>query len=261
MAKLKMTATVVSQAQLAEGIYDLRLKAGEIASQAAAGQFVSAYPNDGSRLLPRPISLCGIDREAGELRLVYRIAGAGTEEFSTLKAGDTVDILGPLGNGFPLKEGKKAFLIGGGIGVPPMLELAKELKRLNGAELVQSVMGYRNSQTFLMDEFKDCGSVYAATEDGSCGTKGNVLDAIHENGLDAEVIYACGPAPMLRALKAYAKEKGIQCWISLEEKMACGVGACLACVCQSREKDEHSQVHNKRICKDGPVFLADEIEL
>ena len=172
-----------------------------------------------------------------------------------------MDILGPLGNGFPLKEGKKAFLIGGGIGVPPMLELAKELKRLNGAELVQSVMGYRNSQTFLMDEFKDCGSVYAATEDGSCGTKGNVLDAIRENGLDAEVIYACGPAPMLRALKAYAKEKGIQCWISLEEKMACGVGACLACVCQSREKDEHSQVHNKRICKDGPVFLADEIEL
>ena len=218
MAKLKMTATVVSQAQLAEGIYDLRLKAGEIASQAAAGQFVSVYSKDGSRLLPRPISLCGIDREAGELRLVYRIAGAGTEEFSTLKAGDTVDILGPLGNGFPLKEGKKAFLIGGGIGVPPMLELAKELKRLNGAELVQSVMGYRNSQTFLMDEFKDC-------------------------------------------LKAYAREKGIQCWISLEEKMACGVGACLACVCQSREKDEHSQVHNKRICKDGPVFLADEIEL
>ena len=261
MAKLKMTATVVSQAQLAEGIYDLRLKAGEIASQAAAGQFVSVYSKDGSRLLPRPISLCGIDREAGELRLVYRIAGAGTEEFSTLKAGDTVDILGPLGNGFPLKEGKKAFLIGGGIGVPPMLELAKELKRLNGAELVQSVMGYRNSQTFLMDEFKDCGSVYAATEDGSCGTKGNVLDAIRENGLDAEVIYTCGPAPMLRALKAYAKEKGIQCWISLEEKMACGVGACLACVCQSREKDEHSQVHNKRICKDGPVFLADEIEL
>lgn len=88
-----------------------------------------------------------------------------------------------------------------------------------------------------------------------------MLNAIRENGLTADVIYACGPTPMLRALKAYAAENNIQCWISLEEKMACGVGACLACVCQSKEKDEHSQVHNKRICKDGPVFLADEIEL
>ena len=107
MAKLKMTAAVVSQEQLAEGIYDLRLQADEIASQAAAGQFVSVYSKDGSRLLPRPISLCGIDKESGQLRLVYRVAGAGTEEFSALKAGDTVDILGPLGNGFPLLEGKK----------------------------------------------------------------------------------------------------------------------------------------------------------
>lgn len=218
MAKLKMTASVVSQAQLAEGIYDLRLKAPEIASQAAAGQFVSVYSKDGSRLLPRPISLCGIDKEAGQLRLVYRVAGAGTEEFSALKAGDTVDILGPLGNGFSLLEGKKAFLIGGGIGIPPMLQLAKELCALNGSEMVQSVIGYRDSQLFLKDEFEAYGSVYTATEDGSRGTKGNVLDAIRENGLTADVIYACGPTPMLRALKAYAAENNIQCWISLEER-------------------------------------------
>lgn len=261
MAKLKMTAAVVSQEQLAEGIYDLRLQADEIASQAAAGQFVSVYSKDGSRLLPRPISLCGIDKESGQLCLVYRVAGAGTEEFSALKAGDTVDILGPLGNGFPLLEGKKAFLIGGGIGIPPMLQLAKELSALNGSEMVRSVIGYRDSQQFLKDEFEAYGPVYTATEDGSRGTKGNVLDAIREHALTADVIYACGPTPMLRALKTYAAEHGIQCWISLEEKMACGVGACLACVCQSKEKDEHSQVHNKRICKDGPVFLADEIEL
>ena len=189
------------------------------------------------------------------------MAGAGTEEFSALKAGDTVDILGPLGNGFPLLEGKKAFLIGGGIGIPPMLQLAKELSALNGSEMVQSVIGYRDSQQFLKDEFEAYGPVYTATEDGSRGTKGNVLDAIREHALTADVIYACGPTPMLRALKTYAAEHGIQCWISLEEKMACGVGACLACVCQSKEKDEHSQVHNKRICKDGPVFLADEIDL
>ena len=114
---------------------------------------------------------------------------------------------------------------------------------------------------FLKHEFEEFGPVHVATEDGSAGTKGNVLDAIREQGLSADIIYACGPTPMLRALKAYAAEQGIPCLLSLEEKMACGVGACLACVCQSKDVDDHSQVHNKRICKDGPVFLADEIEL
>ena len=231
----------LSQEKLAEGIYDLRLAAGEIAAQAVPGQFVSLYSKDGSRLLPRPISLCGIDKEKGELRLVYRVAGAGTKEFSALTAGDTIDVLGPLGNGFPLLEGKKAFLIGGGI--------------------VQSVIGYRDSHMFLKEEFEAYGSVTVATEDGSVGTKGNVLDAIRENDLKADVIYACGPTPMLRALKAYSQEKGILCYLSLEEKMACGIGACLACTCQTKDVDEHSQVHNKRICKDGPVFLAEDIEL
>ena len=207
MAKLKMTAAVTSQVQLAEGIYDLRLAAGEIAAQAVPGQFVSLYSKDGSRLLPRPISLCGIDKEKGELRLVYRVAGAGTKEFSALTAGDTIDVLGPLGNGFPLLEGKKAFLIGGGIGIPPMLELAKALNKVNGGEMVQSVIGYRDSHMFLKEEFEAYGSVTVATEDGSVGTKGNVLDAIRENDLKADVIYACGPTPMLRALKAYSQEK------------------------------------------------------
>ena len=98
------------------------------------------------------------------------------------------------------------------------------------------------------------------SEDGSYGTEGNVLDAIRENGLDAEIIYACGPTPMLRAIKEYALKNGIECWLSLEEKMACGIGACLACVCKSKEKDSHSHVNNKRICREGPVFRAEEVE-
>ena len=100
-----------------------------------------------------------------------------------------------------------------------------------------------------------------ATEDGSAGTRGNVLDAIRENDLHADAIFACGPGPMLRALKAYAEEQGIDCYLSLEERMACGIGACLACVCKSKDVDAHTNVKNKRICKDGPVFAADEIEL
>lgn len=259
--KFQETVTVVSQKQIGTGIYDLTIQTKEIAAVAKAGQFVSVYSNDASKLLPRPISLCGIDRKAGTLRLVYRVTGehTGTEEFSRLQAGDTMKIMGPLGNGFIVEKGKKAFLIGGGIGVPPMLQLAKEMK--DAGENFQIVMGYRDAGTFLLNEFKEQGESFVATEDGSVGTKGNVLDAIRENHLDADVIYACGPTPMLRALKTYAEEQNMTCYVSMEERMACGIGACLACVCNSTEKDAHSNVKNKRICKEGPVFNAKEVEL
>lgn len=254
MDKVKRTAKVVSQQRLTEDVFSMWIQAEEIARAARPGQFISVYTRDASKLLPRPISLCEVDPEKGSVRIVYRVVGAGTEEFSGYQAGDDITVMGPLGNGFTLKD-KKAFLIGGGIGIPPMLELAKQLDCEK-----QMVLGYRDV-LFLEKEFEPYGAVYVATEDGSAGTKGNVLDAIREQGLDAEVIYACGPTPMLRALKAYAQEQGIECWLSLEEKMACGIGACLACVCQSKEVDDHSHVHNKRICKDGPVFLAQEVEL
>lgn len=259
--KFEEIVKVVSQNSLGNGIFDMVLQTENIAKAAKAGQFVSVYSNDASKLLPRPISLCGIDREKGTLRLVYRVTGegTGTEEFSRLKAGDTVKILGPLGNGFTVVPGKKAFLIGGGIGVPPMLQLAKEMKA--SGEDIQVVMGYRNSDTFLLEEFEEVAETFVATEDGSLGTKGNVIDAIKNEKLNADIIYTCGPTPMLRALKAYAEENNMECYISMEERMACGIGACLACVCKSREKDAHTNVNNKRICKEGPVFNAKEVEL
>lgn len=253
--KQKLTACVVSQEALTEDIFSMWIQADEVAKVTRPGQFISVYTRDSGKLLPRPISICEIDRADGRLRIVYRVVGAGTKEFSGYQAGDPIEILGPLGNGFPLDRNKKAFLIGGGIGIPPMLELAKQLDCEK-----QMVLGYRDI-LFLDQEFEAHGAVTIATEDGSTGTKGNVLDAIRAEGLDAEVIYACGPTPMLRAIKAYAQEHDIECWLSLEEKMACGIGACLACVCQSKDVDEHSHVHNKRICKDGPVFLAQEVEL
>ena len=123
------------------------------------------------------------------------------------------------------------------------------------------IMGYRDENTFLLDEFKEQADSFVATEDGSVGTKGNVIDAIKENGLEADVVYACGPMPMLRALKAYAMEHDMECYVSMEERMACGIGACLACVCKTKDKDAHSNVNNKRICKEGPVFNAKEVEL
>ena len=232
------------------------LLAPEIAGQAVSGQFISLFCEDGDKLLPRPISLCEIDRDRGMLRIVYRVVGAGTREFSRKNEGDTIRIMGPLGNGFPLED-KKAVLIAGGIGIPPMLQLAKEL-----SGEVTVVAGYRDSRTFLRRELEEAAEwVLIATEDGSVGLKGNVIDVLQAEGVDGEVIYSCGPLPMLRGVKRWGEEKNIPAWLSLEEKMACGIGACLACVCQSTEVDSHSNVHNKRICKDGPVFLSTEIEL
>ena len=259
MSKKQVMAEIIRHTSLSDGIFDMTLKAEEIAKEAKAGQFISVYLNNQSKILPRPLSICGIDKEAGTLRIVYRTDGDGTKELSDYKEGEMVKILGPLGNGFTQKD-KKAILIGGGIGIPPMLELAKSIKAAGTCEFV-SVMGYRDAQTFLLDEFKEQGDCYVATEDGSVGAKGNVLDAMKEYKLNADVIYACGPTPMLRALKAYAAEQGMTCYISMEERMACGIGACLACVCDSKEKDAHSNVKNKRICKEGPVFLAEEVDL
>ena len=255
--KEKCTAVVISQVQLAPGIYDMWLET-KLAGSAVPGQFIGVYTKDKSRLLPRPISICEVREDKKALRIVYRVAGAGTEEIAGYKAGDAVEVLGTLGNGFPLEEaeGKKVILMGGGIGVPPILELAK---RMNAEK--QIIMGYRDSQTFLREDFEKYGKVYIATEDGSVGTRGNVMHAIAENALEADVIFACGPMPMLRAIKTYAAEHGIKAYISLEEHMACGVGACLGCVVKTKEKDHHSHVNNARICTDGPVFEAGEVEI
>lgn len=255
--KKKETAVVYRQTERAKDIYDMWIETN-LAALAEPGQFIGVYPGDGSMVLPRPLSICEVNREAGRIRVVYRESGRGTAEFSQYTAGHPVSILGILGNGFPLEEsrGKRAFLIGGGIGIPPMLELAK---RLEGER--QIILGYRNSDLFLLGDFEKYGTVSIATEDGSVGTKGNVLDTIREEKLEADVIYACGPMAMLRAVKQYAAQRQMKAFISLEEKMACGVGACLGCVCRTRDMDSHSHVNYARICTDGPVFEAQEVDI
>lgn len=270
--KKKTTAEVISQIELAPGIFDLWLKT-EIASDAGAGQFIGVFSPDKSTLLPRPISICEVDKEKGAIRLVYRIAGKGTAEFSKAVAGDKLAVLGVLGNGYDLQQlkGKKVMLMGGGIGIPPMLELARELFLQNEAfdaagkaadrSEITIVVGYRDADTFLRTDLEKYGKVVIASEDGSVGTKGNVMNAVAEQGLCADVICSCGPMPMLRAIKAYAAEQNIPAFISLEERMACGVGACLGCVVKTKEIDHHSHVNNARICTDGPVFLAEDVNI
>ena len=250
--KQKEKALILSQEPLASDVYSMWIKTDNVAANVKPGQFIAVYSKDGSRILPRPISICEVGE--GKIRIVYRVVGKGTDEFSRLQADDYVEIMGHLGNGYTLQD-KKAILIAGGIGIPPMLELAKQLKCEK-----QVVLGYRD-ELFLNKEFEPYANVTIATENGSYGTKGNVLDAIRENAITGDVIYACGPTPMLRAIKQYALDNDIEAYVSLEEKMACGIGACLACVCKSKEVDEHTHVHNKRICKDGPVFNVKEVEL
>ena len=260
-------AVIVSTNRLADGIFSTELCAKSIVKDSLPGQFVCVYSDDGAHLLPRPISICDIDADAGTLRLVYRVVGFGTDELSKKGVGDTVRLLGPIGTGYEsVREGKDKplrILIGGGIGIPPMLLLAKTWSAA-GYD-VHAVLGYRNADLFLLEDFKPYATCHIATDDGSVGTHGTVLDAIAAEGLLADgadrkaLIAACGPMPMLRGVAAEAMKQGIAAYVSLEERMACGVGACLGCIVKSREVDGHSHVHNKRICTEGPVFPVGDL--
>ncbi len=257
--KQKENCRVIEQKQIGRGVYSLWLETKAIAVNAAPGQFVMLYGKDGSRLLPRPISIC--QTKGSQLRLAYRVVGEGTREFSRLEAGQSLEVMGPLGRGFPIEEvkGKKTLLLGGGIGIPPMLEAAACLKGD-----VTAVLGYKD-EVFLKEDFeKFCPVIYAIEDEAAQAAgavKGNVLDAVREQGLQADAIFACGPAPMLRAIQVYAQVQKIPCWISMEERMACGIGACLGCVCGTVQEDAYLRVYRKRVCKDGPVFLSTEVEL
>ncbi len=266
--KKKVAGQVIRNEEIAPDIFSMWIET-ELAEDAGPGQFVGVFPNRESTILPRPISICEVNADKTALRLVYRIAGKGTSELSHMKAGRRIFLLGVLGNGYDLEQarGKSAMLLAGGIGVPPILQLAKELSGLEGmdseriASEINIVVGYRDSNSFLLEELQQYGNVYVASEDGSIGTKGNIMDAISANKLNADLIYSCGPMPMLRAIKQFAEDRDISAYISLEERMACGVGACLGCVCKTAKVDHHSHVNNARICTDGPVFEAREVDI
>ncbi|WP_099225305.1 dihydroorotate dehydrogenase electron transfer subunit [Listeria costaricensis] len=247
---------VVSQKIIADQIYELKLK-GENVRSMSAGQFLMIRPTRADLLLRRPISLCQIDRETETATLLYRAMGEGTKSLTRLEAGMTADVVGPLGHGFDLtliESGRPYLLVGGGIGVPPLYELGRQIQARGG--IVTFVNGFASQKdVFYEAEMKQIGTVHITTEDGSYGTKGYVTDVTQYLSFDPALIFSCGPHPMLTAIKqAYPATRT---YLSLEERMACGLGACYACVC---EKNTPETGHLK-VCQDGPVFRADEVRL
>ena len=249
-----LKAEILKNESISSSIFEMIISAGEIASETKAGQFINLYTGLGEALLPRPISICEIDHENKTLRLIYQVVGKGTNVFSDLKQGEFIKVLGPLGNGFTVdKDIFNHVVIGGGIGVPPLLQLVKEL---NGKKSV--FLGARSSH-ILVDEFKKYGAdVYLASDDGSEGFHGNVLELVKEIKPDVDKIYACGPKIMLKYVSEYSNSLDIKGQISMEERMACGIGACVGCAVKIK-KDENTDFENLKVCKDGPVFLSNEV--
>lgn len=214
-------------------------------TNANAGQFINIKTGDNALLLRRPISISEVLDKS--IIITYKVVGKGTTVLSKKLPGDTLDILGPLGNGFTLCKGKKVLLIGGGIGVPPLVETAKRLSKDNEVTIV---IGARDkSQVIYEEKLSRYGNVYVTTDDGSYKDKGNVLECIEKNNIDFDIFYACGPSVMLKYLdyKYYNVKEG---YISFEERMACGVGICYGCVCTPKELKNGML----RVCKEGPVF-------
>lgn len=236
---------VRSAQETASGIFDLWVECPALAAGAAPGQFAQLLAP--GHTLRRPVSICSIDRERGALRFVFQVRGRGTAELAKLRAGDSLELLAPLGQGFPIDKTKRTLLIGGGIGVPPMLAAAQAL----GGSAV-AALGFRSRDFVILEEdFRAAGAkVLVATDDGSYGVRGLAVDLAAEE--DFDVVLACGPAPMLRAAKALAEKKGAAGFLSLEQRMACGVGACLGCAVALL--DENGSEYYGHVCKDGPVF-------
>lgn len=241
---------LLSAKALTKDVFDFVLSAPELAAVAQPGQF--AQIRLPGHTLRRPISICGIDKTAGTLRFVFQIRGEGTAELAQFQPGSQIEILAPLGNGFPVDRQKRTLLVGGGIGVPPLLGVASEL-----GENAVAVLGFRNKDAVILEEdFQAVGAkTLVATDDGTYGHHGLVTDLCKDQEFD--YVMACGPAPMLRAVTALAQERGVPCYVSLEERMACGIGACLGCAV-ALLKEDGSQYFG-HVCKDGPVFESHRV--
>ena len=243
---------LLSAKQLTPDVYDFTVECPELALTALPGQFAQIYLP--GHTLRRPISICGIDRGHGTLRFVFQVRGQGTAELATFRPGDALELLAPLGKGFPVDPAKRTLLVGGGIGVPPLLGCAAEL-----GENAVAVLGFRSKSAVILEQdFQAAGAkTLIATDDGSYGLHGLVTQLAEQEEFD--IVFDCGPLPMLKAVRALAEQKGTPCFLSLEERMACGIGACLGCAVPLL--DETGKEYFGHVCKDGPVFDSRQVAL
>lgn len=249
----KVPCELVFKSELSPGVFDFRVKSEVFANAAVPGQF--AHILVPGKTLRRPISICDVDKAKGTLRLVFEVRGEGTEILSRTAVGQPLDILAPLGHGFSMKDtGKKTVFVGGGIGVPPLLYASKAY-----GENAVAVLGFRNRDAVILTkDFEESGcKVVLTTDDGSAGRRGFVTEALLEEIEGANLVCACGPTPMLKAVARLCEQRGVSCEVSLEERMGCGVGACLVCACKTRRPDGNDTYSH--VCKDGPVFNAKEV--
>lgn len=260
---IKHQVTVLGNSCIKDGIFELSFRSEQIAKAAVAGQFVNVYLPGGDMLLPRPFGISNVEDEI--VTVVYAVVGAGTKRLSELEAGKNIDVLGPNGNGFDIsKLNKNVIIVGGGLGVPPLLLLAKQIENSK----VISVLGYRD-EAFYFNNIKEyCDEAYAISEgvlelNSLHKGTGNVIDVLKqieklgELNLQETTILACGPKPMLIALAEWTKKNNAHSQFSLEERMGCGYGACVGCVCTII--DENGTQVRKKVCKDGPVFDGNSI--
>ncbi|WLR43599.1 dihydroorotate dehydrogenase electron transfer subunit [Bacillus carboniphilus] len=244
--------------KIADHIWELTLKGTLVEQIERPGQFIHIKVDSSSDLLlRRPISISSFDKQEGWMKLIYRAQGEGTKRLSQKHVGDKVDVLGPLGNGFEIEkveDHETVMIVGGGIGVPPLYELSRQFKMQN--KKVTHVLGFQSRDvSFYQEEFSQLGLTFVTTVDGTEGTKGFVTDVMRKNIKDSDVIFTCGPTPMLHAIEeTFSNHKR---FISLEERMGCGIGTCLACVC--KVNSDSSDTAYKKVCSDGPVFRGGEV--
>lgn len=248
---LNENCQIISNEEICKDIYKMNIHSPSIVSIAYPGQFLHIRIGEQyDPLLRRPISICDLDKSNGEITLLYRILGKGTKLLSLIKPGDFLNVLGPLGNGFPIFKDERCAVIGGGIGIAPLLELSKQL---NSPDIY---LGFKD-EVYMVDGFSKCSSnTYVFTEDGNTGILGYPTQLLSENINNYDIVYTCGPKTMMRKVKAICEAKEVKCYLSMEEHMGCGIGACLVCSCKTNIEGQY-----KKVCVDGPVFNSKEVNM
>ena len=258
MQLIKAKILINEKIRVKADFYLMELLAPALAAEARPGQFMMLTAVTGeSPFLKRPMGINAINRDRGTLRVIYKLAGKGTKAMSRLKAGERIDILGPLGNGWKIGPAamESAVLVGGGSGIATLLPLAQELERQGIA--VDIILGGQSAEHIIcVEEFSHQGRSFIATEDGTMGEKGRI-DIFFSDEPHYDMAYVCGPLPMMKKAAAWAMAYDVPCQVSLEERMGCGFGVCMGCVCEHR--DGEGDISYQRVCREGPVFWAKEV--